>query len=149
MGTVTLAAHTIVKQIIDFCLGLLGTFSTVSQTLIASCLGKVDPATTCSTSFPSLPLECAPLGLLIANHIEQYNGETSMGNTVSPILHSCQVVSDNQGSEQPTNSHVDFPSEDFIPRSSSKIFVVIQTLAPELLHRNRPQAKYLQMYQFG
>ena len=41
LGTATLAAHTIVKQIIDFCLGLIGTFSTVAQTLIASCLGKV------------------------------------------------------------------------------------------------------------
>lgn len=42
LGTVTLAAHTIVKQIIDFCLGLLGTFSTVAQTLVAYCLGKDD-----------------------------------------------------------------------------------------------------------
>ena len=41
LGTVALAAHTIVKQITDFCLGLLGTFSTVSQALVASCLGKV------------------------------------------------------------------------------------------------------------
>jgi len=41
LGTVALAAHTIVKQIVDFCLGLLGTFSTVAQTLVASCLGKV------------------------------------------------------------------------------------------------------------
>ena len=41
LGTVALAAHTVVKQIVDFCLGLLGTFSTVAQTLVASCLGKV------------------------------------------------------------------------------------------------------------
>lgn len=41
LGTVALAAHTVVKQITDFCLGLLGTFSTVSQSLVASCLGEV------------------------------------------------------------------------------------------------------------
>ena len=36
-----LAAHTIVKQIIDFAMAIFGTFSTVSQTLVASSLGKV------------------------------------------------------------------------------------------------------------
>lgn len=35
-----LAAHTIVKQIIDFAMAIFGTFSTVSQTLVASSLGK-------------------------------------------------------------------------------------------------------------
>ena len=30
-----------IKQISDFCLGLSGTFSTVSQTLVAACLGTV------------------------------------------------------------------------------------------------------------
>ena len=41
LGAVALAAHTIVKQIIDFAMAIFGTFSTVSQTLVASSLGKV------------------------------------------------------------------------------------------------------------
>ncbi len=41
LGAVALAAHTIVKQIIDFAMAIFGTFSTVAQTLVASSLGKV------------------------------------------------------------------------------------------------------------
>jgi hypothetical protein len=41
LGPVTLAAHTIVKQIVDFAMAIFGTFSTVAQSLIATCLGKV------------------------------------------------------------------------------------------------------------
>ncbi|KAK9819566.1 hypothetical protein WJX81_006785 [Elliptochloris bilobata] len=42
LGSVALAAHTIVKQIIDFAMAIFGTFSTVAQTLVASSLGKGD-----------------------------------------------------------------------------------------------------------
>lgn len=38
-----LAAHTIVKQICDFAMAIFGTFSTVAQSLVATCLGKVLP----------------------------------------------------------------------------------------------------------
>lgn len=41
MGPVTLATHTIVKQIIDFMLALFGAFSTATQSLVATCLGRV------------------------------------------------------------------------------------------------------------
>jgi Na+-driven multidrug efflux pump len=41
LGPVALAAHTIVKQIVDFAMAIFGTFSTVAQSLIATCLGKV------------------------------------------------------------------------------------------------------------
>lgn len=42
LGPVTLAAHTVVKQIVDFCMALLGSFSTVAQALAASSLGRGD-----------------------------------------------------------------------------------------------------------
>ena len=38
----SLAAHTIVKQIIDFAMAVFGCFSTVAQSLVATCLGKVE-----------------------------------------------------------------------------------------------------------
>ena len=41
LGPVSLAAHTIVKQIIDFAMAIFGCFSTVAQSLVATCLGKV------------------------------------------------------------------------------------------------------------
>jgi hypothetical protein len=41
LGPVALAAHTIVKQIVDFAMAIFGTFSTVAQSLVATCLGKV------------------------------------------------------------------------------------------------------------
>ncbi len=41
LGAVALAAHTVVKQIIDFAMAIFGTFSTVAQTLVAASLGKV------------------------------------------------------------------------------------------------------------
>lgn len=44
LGPVTLAAHTVVKQIVDFCMALLGSFSTVAQALAASSLGRVRAA---------------------------------------------------------------------------------------------------------
>ncbi|KAK9811654.1 hypothetical protein WJX72_007696 [[Myrmecia] bisecta] len=44
MGAATLAAHTIVKQIIDFCNNIFGTFSTVAQTLVAASLGRDNKA---------------------------------------------------------------------------------------------------------
>ncbi|CAL5229571.1 g12927 [Coccomyxa viridis] len=40
LGPVSLAAHTIVKQIIDFAMAIFGCFSTVAQSLVATCLGK-------------------------------------------------------------------------------------------------------------
>ncbi len=40
MGAVTLGAHTVVKQIIDFSQNIFGTFSTVGQTLVAGALGQ-------------------------------------------------------------------------------------------------------------
>ena len=43
LGPVVLAAHTIVKQICDFAMAIFGTFSTVAQSLVATCLGKVHP----------------------------------------------------------------------------------------------------------
>ena len=36
------------KQIVDFAMAIFGTFSTVAQSLIATCLGKVQPALLCS-----------------------------------------------------------------------------------------------------
>ncbi|KAK9908576.1 hypothetical protein WJX75_009869 [Coccomyxa subellipsoidea] len=44
LGPVALAAHTIVKQIVDFAMAIFGTFSTVAQSLVATCLGKGDRA---------------------------------------------------------------------------------------------------------
>lgn len=44
LGAVGLAAHTVVKQIIDFAMQIFGTFSTVAQTLVAAELGRVRPA---------------------------------------------------------------------------------------------------------
>ncbi|CAL8469109.1 g8650 [Coccomyxa elongata] len=44
LGPVALAAHTIVKQIVDFAMAIFGTFSTVAQSLVATCLGKGDKA---------------------------------------------------------------------------------------------------------
>ena len=41
LGPVSLAAHTIVKQVIDFAMAIFGCFSTVAQSLVATCLGKV------------------------------------------------------------------------------------------------------------
>ncbi len=37
----TLAAHTVVKNIVDYANNIFGTFSTVAQSLVASELGKV------------------------------------------------------------------------------------------------------------
>ena len=45
MGAVTLGAHTVVKQIIDFSQNIFGTFSTVAQTLVAGALGQGDRPT--------------------------------------------------------------------------------------------------------
>ena len=44
MGAVTLGAHTAVKQIIDFCQNIFGTFSTVGQSMVAGSLGQGDKA---------------------------------------------------------------------------------------------------------
>ena len=41
LGAVTLAAHTVVKNIVDYANNIFGTFSTVAQSLVASELGKV------------------------------------------------------------------------------------------------------------
>ena len=41
LGPVALAAHTIVKQVTDFAMAIFGCFSTVAQSLVATCLGKV------------------------------------------------------------------------------------------------------------
>lgn len=49
MGAVTLGAHTAVKQIIDFSQNIFGTFSTVSQTMVAGCLGRDDRGTAQAT----------------------------------------------------------------------------------------------------
>lgn len=46
LGPTVLAAHTIVKQIVDFAMAIFGTFSTVAQSLIATCLGKARPCLT-------------------------------------------------------------------------------------------------------
>ena len=43
----SLAAHTIVKQIIDFAMAIFGCFSTVAQSLVATCLGKVKTRQNC------------------------------------------------------------------------------------------------------
>ncbi|DBB10527.1 TPA: hypothetical protein ACH3X3_002065 [Trebouxia sp. C0006] len=40
LGAVTLAAHTVVKNIVDYANNIFGTFSTVAQSLVASELGK-------------------------------------------------------------------------------------------------------------
>ena len=39
----TLAAHTVVKNIVDYANNIFGTFSTVAQSLVASELGRVGP----------------------------------------------------------------------------------------------------------
>ena len=44
LGAVALAAHAVVKQVVDFALAAFGTFSTVSQSLVAAALGAGDPA---------------------------------------------------------------------------------------------------------
>ena len=44
LGAVTLAAHTVVKNIVDYANNIFGTFSTVAQSLVASELGKVSCA---------------------------------------------------------------------------------------------------------
>jgi putative MATE family efflux protein len=44
LGAVALAAHAVVKQVVDFALAAFGTFSTVSQSLVAAALGANDPA---------------------------------------------------------------------------------------------------------
>ncbi len=44
LGAVTLAAHTVVKNIVDYTNNIFGTFSTVAQSLVASELGKVSCA---------------------------------------------------------------------------------------------------------
>ena len=41
LGAATLAAHTVVKNIVDYANNIFGTFSTVAQSLVASELGKV------------------------------------------------------------------------------------------------------------
>ena len=41
LGAVTLAAHTVVKNIVDYANNVFGTFSTAAQSLVASELGKV------------------------------------------------------------------------------------------------------------
>lgn len=49
LGAVTLAAHTVVKNIVDYANNIFGTFSTVAQSLVASELGRV-----CSS--PCMPM---------------------------------------------------------------------------------------------
>ncbi|KAK9812589.1 hypothetical protein WJX73_010830 [Symbiochloris irregularis] len=44
LGPVPLAAHAVVRQITDFCMALMGSFSTVGQSLVAASLGKGDAA---------------------------------------------------------------------------------------------------------
>lgn len=44
LGAVALAAHAVVKQVVDFALAAFGTFSTVSQSLVAAALGAGDLA---------------------------------------------------------------------------------------------------------
>jgi len=44
LGAVALAAHAVVKQVVDFALAAFGSFSTVSQSLVAAALGAGDPA---------------------------------------------------------------------------------------------------------
>ena len=41
LGAATLAAHTVVKNVVDYANNIFGTFSTVAQSLVASELGKV------------------------------------------------------------------------------------------------------------
>ena len=41
LGAAALAAHTVIKQVVDFALAVFGTFSTVSQTMVAAALGAV------------------------------------------------------------------------------------------------------------
>ena len=41
LGPTSLAAHTVVKQIADFCMGVLGSFSVAAQSLVANALGQV------------------------------------------------------------------------------------------------------------
>lgn len=41
LGSAALAAHTVIKQVVDFSLSVFGTFSTVSQTMVAAALGAV------------------------------------------------------------------------------------------------------------
>ena len=63
LGPVSLAAHTIVKQIIDFAMAIFGCFSTVAQSLVATCLGKVTPhqgCSACQSMFPSILLMLSP-----------------------------------------------------------------------------------------
>ena len=42
LGAAALAAHTVIKQVVDFALAVFGTFSTVSQTMVAAALGAGD-----------------------------------------------------------------------------------------------------------
>ena len=50
LGAVTLAAHTVVKNIVDYANGIFGTFSTTAQSLVASELGKVTAISLCNHS---------------------------------------------------------------------------------------------------
>ena len=54
LGAATLAAHTVVKNIVDYANNIFGTFSTVAQSLVASELGKVMDTACHFTHSPTL-----------------------------------------------------------------------------------------------
>lgn len=58
LGAVTLAAHTVVKNIVDYANNIFGTFNTVAQSLVASELGKVLCAACCFSCMRCVSMEC-------------------------------------------------------------------------------------------
>ena len=77
LGAATLAAHTVVKNIVDYANNIFGTFSTVAQSLVASELGKVMHTachftTSCTLYTYQLNLQCqsmnTPLYVLLWQH---------------------------------------------------------------------------------
>ena len=57
LGAVTLAAHTVVKNIVDYANNIFGTFNTVAQSLVASELGKVLCAACCFSRMRCVSME--------------------------------------------------------------------------------------------
>lgn len=67
LGAATLAAHTVVKNIVDYANNIFGTFSTVAQSLVASELGKVVHTASQSQAAPTLHIYQLSCGVLPMN----------------------------------------------------------------------------------
>ena len=73
LGPVSLAAHTIVKQVIDFAMAIFGCFSTVAQSLVATCLGKVNILRIHLPRYAASPLMSKKCSMLGVAHVVFYS----------------------------------------------------------------------------